>query len=390
MFDRIRSMVDRYFKPAQPLPAGMYTYMAPPDAPFPYRLHLRIGKNGEGILILNASTILHLNQTATEYAYHQIQGNPIEDTAAAIARRYRVSPQQAAADFQAFTDRLTTLIETPDLDPTTYLDFERVDVHAVNLNAPLRADCALTYAIPDAQKNHAAPVERVRRELNTEEWQAILAKAWQAGIPHVIFTGGEPSLRPDLTELITHAENLGMVTGVLSNGYRFAEHNYLADILQAGLDHLMIVLDESEDLCWEAIRDTIASDLYVTVHLSIQEKNRQHIPGLLNRLAEHKVKAISLSAKSPALTALLNQTREQAAALGMTLIWDLPVPYSSTNPVAAELQSEGEYFDGAGNAWIYVEPDGDVLAAQGQTRVLGNLLKDDWNAIWAAAKTQPE
>ncbi len=179
-----------------------------------------------------------------------------------------------------------------------------------------------------------------------------------------------------------------MVTGVLSNGHRFAEPKFLAEILQAGLDHLMIVLDENEDLSWEAIRDTIAADLYVTVHLSIQEKNKQNISGLLNRLAEHKVKAISLSAESPALLPLLNEIREQAAALEMTLIWDLPVPYSNLNPVAAELQTEGKYFDGAGNAWIYVEPDGDVLAAQGHPRVLGNFLMDDWSMIWAAAKTQ--
>ncbi len=388
MFDRIRSMVDRYFKPSQPLPAGVYAYTAPADAPFPYRLHLRIEKSGEGILILNASTIMHLNQTAAEYAYHLVQEHSIEETAAALAWRYRVSQEQAAADFKAFTDRLTALIDTPDLDPTTYLDFERVDVHAVDLHAPLRMDCALTYAIPDEQKNRAAPLERVKRELSTKEWQSILTKAWQAGIPHVIFTGGEPTLRPDLNELITYAEDLGMVTGVLSNGHRFAEPKFLAEILQAGLDHLMIVLDENEDLSWEAIRDTIAADLYVTVHLSIQEKNKQNISGLLNRLAEHKVKAISLSAESPALLPLLNEIREQAAALEMTLIWDLPVPYSNLNPVAAELQTEGKYFDGAGNAWIYVEPDGDVLAAQGHPRVLGNFLMDDWSMIWAAAKTQ--
>ncbi|MEN4012864.1 MAG: PqqD family peptide modification chaperone [Chloroflexota bacterium] len=390
MFDRIRSLVDRYFKPSPPLPAGVYTYKAPADAPFPYRLHLRIENDGDGILILNASTVLHLNQTAVEYAYHLIQGHSTDETAATLARRYRVSREQAANDFNDFTSRLTTLIDTPDLDPITYLDFERVDVHAVNLTAPLRMDCALTYAIAEKTDLQAAPVERVRRELSTEEWQAVLEKAWQAGIPHVIFTGGEPTLRPDLIELIAHAESLGMVTGILTNGHRFAEPKFLADVLLSGLDHLMIVLDENEDLCWEAIRDTLASDLFVTVHLTVHKKNQPQIPTLLRTLANYKVKALSLSTESAEMAAALKEIRELAAALEMTLIWDLPVPYSKSNPVATELESEGEYYDGAGNAWIYVEPDGDVLAAQGKPTALGNLLINDWKTIWTAAKSRSE
>ena len=40
-------------------------------------------------------------------------------------------------------------------------------------------------------------------------------KAWAAGIPHITFTGGEPTLRDDLPALIAHAEKIGQVTGLL-------------------------------------------------------------------------------------------------------------------------------------------------------------------------------
>jgi hypothetical protein len=37
---------------------------------------------------------------------------------------------------------------------------------------------------------------------------------------------------------------------------------------------------------------------------------------------------------------------------------------------------------GAGKAWMYVEPDGDVLPAQGEAdKVLGNFLHDGWEQI---------
>jgi MoaA/NifB/PqqE/SkfB family radical SAM enzyme len=59
------------------------------------------------------------------------------------------------------------------------------------------------------------------------------------------------------------------------------------------------------------------------------------------------------------------------------------VPYSGLNPVALELQAaERGIPKGAGNAWLYVEPDGDVLPEQGVNRLLGNLLSDPWEKIW--------
>jgi hypothetical protein len=58
-----------FFTRHQPLEPGIYQYQAPPDAPHPYRLHLRIEPGGEGLLIINAKTVLHLNQTAAEYAF---------------------------------------------------------------------------------------------------------------------------------------------------------------------------------------------------------------------------------------------------------------------------------------------------------------------------------
>ena len=67
--------------------------------------------------------------------------------------------------------------------------------------------------------------------------------------------------------------------------------------------------------------------------------------------------------------------------MGLTIKFDLPVPYSAYNPVALETQ-EDEVPEGAGKAWMYVEPDGDVLPAQGMAdKILGNLLKDDWKEI---------
>jgi len=124
----INRLADRFSK-VQPLPAGTYHVQSMLDEK-PYRLHLRLRENGAGVLILNASTVLHLNPTATEYAYHFIKGNAPEEAAKEIAARYRVSKGMALEDYNDFVDRIKTLISTPDLDPVSFLDFERVTPHS--------------------------------------------------------------------------------------------------------------------------------------------------------------------------------------------------------------------------------------------------------------------
>jgi hypothetical protein len=61
-----------------------------------YRLHLRLEPDGSGLLIVNASTILHLNQTAAEFAYHLVIRTPEEQVEHEIVDRYRVSHEQAS------------------------------------------------------------------------------------------------------------------------------------------------------------------------------------------------------------------------------------------------------------------------------------------------------
>ena len=115
----------RIFSPRQHIPSGMYHYQSPPDDPRNYRLHLRMEESGGGILIVNAATILHLNQTAADYAYYLVKNTPVEDVARQMSSRYHVSPEQASQDYKDLSDRIQILVETPDLDPVTFLDFER-------------------------------------------------------------------------------------------------------------------------------------------------------------------------------------------------------------------------------------------------------------------------
>jgi hypothetical protein len=364
------------FSKVKPLPVGLYHLQADQK---PMRIHLRLREDGTGLLILNASTVLHLNPTAAEYAYHYVKGTTPEEAARQIASRYRVARGLALQDYSDFADRIQALIESPDLDPVSFLDFERVAPHSAELTAPLRLDCALTYRLPDKTNAEYAPVKRVDRELTTEEWQTILDKAWQAGIPHVTFTGGEPTLREDLPVLIAHAEKNGQVCGLLTDGLKLADKKYLDFLLQTGLDHILFLLQPENEDSWKALEKIMPEDIFVTTHITVTKENSSGIPAALERLAALGVKSLSLGFTDSQLP--MTEFRQRAAELGLSLKFDLPVPYSEQNPVSLETAAD-EVPAGAGRAWLYVEPDGDVLPVQGMTeKARGNMLTDSWEKI---------
>ena len=379
--------IRNYFKPTQPIQSGIYHYQAPQDDPRNYRLHLRIEPDGSGVLIVNAATVLHLNQTAAEFAYYLVKGYSTDQAVKEFAGRYQIDKVVARQDYQYLIDRLDSLVSTVDLDPVTYLDFDHQAPFSGQISAPYRLDCALTYKLPAGEVPESAPINRVSRELSTAEWLSVMDKAWQAGIPQVVFTGGEPTLREDLVDLVAHAESNGQVSGLLTNGLQLAEKPYLEQLLQTGLDHLMLVFDPENDLSWNALHNVIDMDLFVAVHLTMTAANHDRLAGILDRIARIGVSAVSLSAASPDLTPAMRAAADHAAMLDMELVWNLPAPYSADNPIALELEND-EQVEGAGKAWLYVEPDGDVLPGQGINQVLGNFVNDPWSKIWAAAKAR--
>ncbi len=390
-----------WFAPFRPLRQELLHYQTPPDAEQQYRLHLRIEADGRGLLIVNAATVLHLNQTAAEYARLLIGGASAAEAARAVARRYRVSRSRAEADFRQLQETILTLATSTDLCPVTYLGLERAEPFSAETSAPYRVDLALTYRVDESGALDPEARRRVERELSREEWQYILQRLWNAGVPHVCFTGGEPTLREELVDLVRYAEKLGMVSGLLTDGRRLSDLDYLDRLLLAGLDHVQVTLVSHQPHvhdaavgrpgAWEQVerglRNAVASDLYVVAHVLITEENAGAIAETMAYLAGLGVHAVALSAALRAggegdqarLREALETGQNAAQERGLTVVWDLAAPYSRLKPIELEAGLDPTQVI---RQHLYVEPDGDVLPAQGYNVVLGNLLRDDWEAIW--------
>jgi radical S-adenosyl methionine domain-containing protein 2 len=68
-----------------------------------------------------------------------------------------------------------------------------------------------------------ATFPNVRGRLPTPDARRVVDLLHAAGGEKITFAGGEPTLHPDIGELVEHAKEIGFVTGVVTNGARLGE-----------------------------------------------------------------------------------------------------------------------------------------------------------------------
>lgn len=385
---------------------GLYAYRREREGE-KARLHLRIDADGQGLLMVNANRVFHLNPTAAHLAYLYLEGVSTAEAEAALVRQYEVSLAQAQADVAQLNAQMGELTRPDGACPVCELELETTLPFAARPSAPYRMDLALTYRCQNDCAHCYNARERSYPELAAADWKLILDKLWQQGIPHVVFTGGEPTLRPDLPELVAHAEGLGMITGLNTNGRRLADAAYLQSLTAAGLDHVQITL-ESHDaavhdgmVCargaWEqtvdGVKQALVSPLYVMTNTTLLQPNGSRLAETLDFLAELGVPTVGLNAliysgrglnihnaiSERDLPPLLETAREKTAARGQRLIWYTPTRYCHFDPEQMELGVKGC------TAALYnmcIEPDGAVIPCQSYYQPLGKMLSDPWQAIW--------
>jgi radical SAM protein with 4Fe4S-binding SPASM domain len=389
--------------PADP---GLYHYIHQ-DPGERSRIHLRIDPDGNGLLLVNANRVIHLNPTAAYMARLTLEELSPSEAVRVIQKRFRVSHQQAKSDYAQFTKQLDELIRPDGACPIHDLDLEICPPFSARPSAPYRMDLALTYRCNNdcAHCYNARP--RQFPEIGASEWKQAIDRLWQIGIPHIVFTGGEPTLRSDLPELIAHAQQNGQVTGLNTNGRRLSDMNFLNQLVEAGLDHVQITLESHDAEIHEAmvgskgawrqtvagIRNALDSPLYVMTNTTMLSQNSPFLTDTLRYLAELGVPTVGLNAliysgrgqqvgsglPEKELEPLLSIAREIISQHNQRLIWYTPTEYCHFDPMQLELGVKGC------TAALYnmcVEPDGSVLPCQSYYEPLGNLLHDPWESIW--------
>jgi radical SAM protein with 4Fe4S-binding SPASM domain len=399
--------VRRFFTEREkPLEKGIYHYRTPQGQDEQFRLHLRVEPGGQGMLVINAARVMHLNPTATELAKLMLEEKTEDEAAAHMSRRYRVSRAQARADYEKLRDTILTCARTDEVCPITYLDVERIEPFQTPVTAPYRMDLAITYRCNADCPHCYVGRSRDFPEMPTEKWKEVLRKLWDIGIPHVTFTGGDPTVRDDLRDLIATAEEIGQVTGVLTNGRKLADKEYLAGLVAAGLDHVQITIESHDEAIhnhmvgcqgWAdtvaGIANCIAQNVYLMTNTTLTHENVPTIVETIDFIASLGVKNFACNSliysgkgkevgtgfKEKELESILQRCKEAANRNGMRMVWYTPTQYCELDPVKQEL---GLKTCTAAMYNMAIEPNGDVIPCQSYYVSMGNILTDPWDSIW--------
>src|SRR4029078_6829782 len=167
---------------------------------------------------------------------------------------------------------------------------------AETFGIPLAVLAELTHRCPLQCPYCSNPVEldRGRTELTTAEWKKILTELAEIGVLQIHFSGGEPTARKDLVELVQHASDVGLYSNLITSAMLLTKEK-LEALANAGLCHVQISFQGNEPVAADRVaglknshqkkievaRWTRELDLPLTVNAVMHRQNLHQLPDII-------------------------------------------------------------------------------------------------------------
>ncbi|MDA1330394.1 MAG: radical SAM protein [Chloroflexi bacterium] len=398
------------FTPRQAPAIGLHPYDVITADGRNMRIHLRVEPSGNGVLFVDVTDVVHLNHTATLMAQMALENLPIKAARAQLFAQFSdVSEAQLDRELGQIYNMVESFRQSTADCPTCELSstLEMSPLFSVEVNAPYKVDIALTYGCNNECPHCYNETDRLEMpSLPLDEWHTVLDRLAELGVPHLILTGGEATLHPDLPEIIRYAEALGMIVGLNTNGRHIAHQPYMGQLAEAGLNHVQVTLGSNRPDVHDAmmgatsfeqtvtgIENALASQVHVITNTTLMRVNMDHAEEIIQYLYDLGIRTFAMNgmiysgggfAHPQAITEqemppILVRVRDKADQLGMRFLWYTPTEYCRMSPVELEI---GAKRCNAGEYSLCIEPNGDVLPCQSYYVSAGNILHDPWEEIW--------
>lgn len=382
--------------------------------------------NGQDIIPVSFSWSILLSifiKEVNKYSGQAIDENEVqtilEDTCREVRKVYTLLPKKRIKnDISVMMNTFVQIAkgETPD----EQVDYINIGDYAPFMKAPHRMDLLVAAMTQNGAWHcnqncihcYAAGQElSEQNELTTDEWKKIIDKCREACIPQITFTGGEPTMREDLVELIEYSQ--WFVTRLNTNGIKLTK-DYCEKLKVASLDSMQITFysyDESVHNTLvgakryadtvEGIKNALEAGINISINTPLCTLNKDYVE-TLKFLHELGVVYVTCSG----LICTGNATLEASENLRLskneiTDILKSAADYCFENGMEISFTSPGwiddEVFDeyglnkptcGACLSNMAVTPGGSVVPCQSylEGETLGNMLTDEWDEIWNGEK----
>lgn len=268
---------------------------------------------------------------------------------------------------------------------------------------PLNLIAELTYRCPLQCPYCSNPLgfQKMRETLSADDWGRVFHEAADLGVVHVGLTGGEPSTRRDLEEILTHAVEADLYTHLVTAGLpldsdgltRLADRGLrsvqisIQDATAAGSDRIAGTksFEQKMALC----EKTVELGLALTLNCVLHRENLASVSDLIALAQRVRADRLELANTQYHGWALLNRavlmpTREQLAEAS-EIVRDAQQRQDEGEPGPAMLFVLPDYYSdrpkpcmgGWGQLAMVVDPTGRVLPCHEASELPG---LDFWNA----------
>ena len=406
-----------------------------PDGPGAIRIHLIPPLKEENALnpsvaIINGTDIIPVNfaraiifaeliRETNNYDGREIGEEDIQTILSNTVERVKgiipiLSRKRIAEDVQTIYTTVKQIAYREEV--TTDIYYMSIGEYAEYMNAPHRMDAMVSAMTKDGKWHcnqkcvhcYAAGQKLSdERELSTEEWKAIIDKCRAACIPQITFTGGEPTMREDIFELISYAR--WFISRLNTNGIKLTE-DYCRKLHEAELDSVQITFYSSDpevhnklvgadqfENTVRGIDNALKEGLSVSINTPICTLNRDYIKTLEFL---HEKGIIYVTCSGMIMTGNAATEDSVGIQLGgdeLEAILREAVRYCHENGMEIAFTSPGwidqKVFEelnipspscGACLSNMAITPAGNVVPCQSwlSDEPLGNMLSDDWESIW--------
>lgn len=406
-----------------------------PEGPGVVRIHLvppvvKDDEIGASVAILNGQDVIPVNTAwsilLTEFIreVNKYAGEPISDAQAedilektcdAVKKVYPIiGRKRLKRDVHTIMQTFRQVAYGEPCD--TPIGYLTLGEYAPKMRAPHRMDLLVSAMTVDGRWHcnqkcvhcyAAGQADAEEPELSTAQWKQILDRCRAIGIPQVTFTGGEPTMRGDLPELIDYAR--WFITRLNTNGVKLTPE-YCRSLREAALDSCQITFYSCDEAVhnrlvggehWAqtvaGIKNALAAGINLSVNTPLCTLNSDYV-ATLKFLKGKGVRYVTCSG----LITTGNAAKADSRALQLTLaelreVLRKGVEYAYANEMEISFTSPGWVDDdfcrelgittpncGACLSNMAVTPGGNVVPCQSwlSEKPLGSMLDDDWTAIW--------
>lgn len=277
--------------------------------------------------------------------------------------------------------------------------------------SPVLSEIAVTYACNMRCEFCYVGHDRVVKPLRTADMKKVLYRIrHEAEIPSVSFTGGEPTLRADLEELVRYARGLGLWTNLITNG-TLINAERARRLRAGGLCSAQVSVEGPDAAVHDRITGvsgsfentmrgiTYLKEAGIPVHTNttVSRSNLDHLDRMIDLVRDAGLTRLSMNLMIPCGAALhrrdlwvdyrdigahVLRLQRRARDSGVNFLWYSPVPMCHFNPIAHGL---GNKACAAVTGLLSVNPAGEVLPCSSWQEPVGSLLAQSFRDIWRSS-----